>query len=80
MIFEKKGMWKSTHGADKFATEQEAIDWEIENGHRPLNSVDTTSWSPLEKLRGWSSEEEEDFSCELCECDPCECDVDGDQP
>jgi hypothetical protein len=30
--------------------------------------VEKTTWSPLEKLRGKSSDE-----CEECECDPCEC-------
>lgn len=69
MIFEKRGMWKSSHSFKKFASKFEAEKWEAENVFQLApkelveNSVD---WSPLEKLRGWKS-------CEECNCDPCEC-------
>ena len=85
MIFEKKGMWKSSHGALKFATRKEASDWELQHGHTGSvvpsiseKELNTDGWTPLEKLRGIKDEldEYEDNldNCEDCGCDPCECD------
>ena len=63
MIFEKKGMWKSTHSALKFSTKLEAEKWEASrNGE--VKKIVESSLSPLEQLR-------ED--CEDCNCEPCEC-------
>lgn len=63
MIFEKKGMWKSTHSALKFSTKLEAEKWEASrNGE--VKKIVESSLSPLEQLRG---------VCEECKCEPCEC-------
>ena len=56
MIFEKRGMWKSSHGAAKFSSREKAEKWERENGH----TVD-----PLEMLKKKCNE----CGCDPCECE-----------
>lgn len=72
MIFEKRGMWKSSHSAKKFASKFEAEKWEAENVSPAepkiiVEKEDTSDWTPLEKLRGKKE------LCLECNCDPCEC-------
>lgn len=64
MIFEKRGLWKSSHCAKKFISKAEAERWEAENG--VVAELVEDYWSPVEKLRGRKT-------CEECNCDPCEC-------
>ena len=75
MIFEKRGMWKSSFGNKKFMTYEEAKDWEEKNNFRAVVVKEVVeevveeepTLSPLERLRGWKD------PCNECECDPCEC-------
>jgi hypothetical protein len=74
MIFKKGNMWKVAGSSAKYATEEEALKaagiHQAVMREAPVEKapVEKTTWSPLEKLRGKSSDE-----CEECECDPCEC-------
>ena len=77
MIFQKGDWWKSSHTSKKFKTrsEAEAFDKDVPQPEEAV--VDTTGWSPIEKLRGVKDEldEYEDNldNCDDCGCDPCEC-------
>jgi len=71
MIYEKRGMWKSSHSDQKFKTQEEAKEWENEYlGIEPLK--EESNLSPLEQLRGWKDPELVE-PCNECGCDPCEC-------
>jgi hypothetical protein len=68
MIFEKKGMYKSTHGAKKFSTHAEALEWEIEyleEQNAEQVAVEEKfqefpdDWTPLDRLRGHKDELDE---------------------
>lgn len=62
MIFEKRGMWKSSHGAAKFSSKEEAEKWERDNGHDPLESLkkkcNECGCDPCECEEEWNSVEE----------------------
>lgn len=71
MIYQKRGMWKSTYLAQKFHSYEDAEKAEAEHLHLPepvppppLPPED--GLTPLERLRGHKI-------CEECNCDPCEC-------
>jgi len=67
MIYQKRGMWKSSYSSIKFVSEAQAEAWEIDNGFKQVKTVEENQdWTPLEKLRGWKG-------CNECGCDPCEC-------
>jgi len=77
MIYQKRGMWKSTYLAQKFHSHEEAEKAEAEHLHLPhkeLRQETPAPWivesddelTPLERLRGHKI-------CEECNCDPCEC-------
>jgi len=66
MIFEKRGMWKSSYSSMKFISKELAEAWEADNGFIKSAVIEEDDWSPLEKLRGRKT-------CNECNCDPCEC-------
>lgn len=78
MIYQKRGMWKSSHSSKKFHSEEEALKWESVNILKvePVKVeevLEESQLSPLEQLRGWKEPEPELEPCNECECDPCEC-------
>jgi hypothetical protein len=73
MIYQKRGMWKSTYLPQKFHSYKEAEKAEAEHLHLPHKEIpevvqlsEDEELSPLERLRGHKI-------CEECDCDPCEC-------
>jgi hypothetical protein len=68
-VFRKGKMWKVEGSSAKFNTKEEALSFLASKGsltvEQPVEKEE--NWSPLEKLRGYSS------VCEDCECNPCEC-------
>lgn len=62
-------MWKVSGSAKKYKTYEEA--WDADPDSVPPATETTTKeqkeWSPLERLRGWSS------ICPECNAEPCEC-------
>ena len=76
MIYQKRGMWKSSHSSKKFYSEEEALKWENVNVLKvePIKAEEVlqeSELSPLEQLRGWKEPEVE--LCNECDCEPCEC-------
>lgn len=73
MIFEKRGMWKSTFGSQKFTSYEEAVKFEEDNGYmekapEPVKVEEPVKapLSPLDRLRGITE-------CETCGEYPCVC-------
>lgn len=73
MIYQKRGMWKSTYLPQKFHSRAEAERAEAEHLDVPLPPPPPPpplppeeGLTPLERLRGHKI-------CEDCNCDPCEC-------
>ena len=78
-IYAKGKMWKVEGSTAKFKTKEEALAFLASKSNvkkrqkitpsEPAPVVEETdnNWSPVEKLRGFSS------VCEECECNPCEC-------
>ena len=74
MIFEKRGMWKSSHGAAKFSSREEAEKWERDNGHDPLAALkkkcnecdcdpcECEEWNSVEETSSTTESSKEDHS------------------